>query len=413
MKIALIESKLDGKGGSQRQALSFALAFQKLGHEVTVYTIRYNKEKCFSDILNELRVVALPGGFEAPRPVGIFCLGFLNYIRYSRAESDAAWRLALLIDHDTEILNAHDRIGFRVAMYYKNLVADIPSVLMMSDILTKQWAAWRKAQFDPAGKQSLKKRFFNWLADRYEVRRFILPHEGMMVLDNRTCDWVRDYFSKQAIVVRSGLDIEHFPFARRCGCSGKRVRILVAGIFFLHRRYEDVIRALRLLVDRGYDATLSLVGNYTTNYEYRAYQKRLQRLGEDMGIENRITFFGEVSEDDLRRSYHAHDIYVSPNHLQSWGLAVFEAMASGTPVIVSKTAGASEVLTDGDNALIVNPQSPKEIAQAIERLGNDPLFYMKMAHNGRKFVEAHISWEHSAQAAIAVFEQVIAAHVNT
>ncbi len=411
MKIALIESKLDGKGGSQRQALSFACAFQKLGHEVTLYTIRYDREKCFSDILDKLRVVALPGGFSAPRPIGIFCLGFLNYIRYSRAESDAARRLALLIDRDTEILNAHDRIGFRVATYYKNLIADIPSVLMMSDILTKQWAAWRKAQFDPAGKQGLKRRFFNWLVDRYEVRRFILPHEGMMTLDNRTRDWARDYFNKQAVVVRSGLNIEHFSFAPRKGYSGKRVRILVAGIFFLHRRYEDVIRALRLLVDRGYDATLSLVGNYTTNYEYRAYQKRLCRLGEDLGIESRITFSGEVSEDDLRQSYHTHDIYVSPNHLQSWGLAVFEAMASGTPVIVSKTAGASEVLTDGDNALIVNPQSPEEIAQAIERLGNDPLLYMKMANSGRKFVEEQISWERSAKAAIAVFEDVMSGNV--
>jgi len=406
MKIALIESKLDGKGGSQRQALSFASAFQKLGHEVTLYTIRYNKEKCFSDILDGLHVVALPGGFEAPHPVGIPGFGFINYIRYSRAESDAARRLALLIDRDTEILNSHDRIGFRVATYYKNFVRNIPSVLMMSDILTKQWVAWRKAQFDPAGKQRLKKRFFNWLVDGYEVRKFILPHEGITVLDNRTRDWVKDYFGKQAVVVRSGLDIDHFSFVSRDGCLEKRVRILVTGIFFLHRRYEDVIRAVQLLVDRGYDATLSLVGNYTTNYEYRAYQKRLQRLVEDLGLKDRVTFFGEVSEDDLRRSYHTHDIYVSPNHLQSWGLAVFEAMASGMPVIVSRTAGASEVLTHGENALIVDPKSPEQIAQAIERLGGDSLFYVKMANAGRKFVETQMSWERSAQAAIAVFEQV-------
>ncbi|MEK7074984.1 MAG: glycosyltransferase family 4 protein, partial [Patescibacteria group bacterium] len=336
MKIALIESKLNGRGGSQRQAIGYARAFQQLGHEVTLYTIHYDKEKCFSDMLDGLRVVALPGGFQTPHPMAIPGFGFLNYMRYSRAESNAARRLASLIDRDTDILNAHDRVGFRVAVFYKRFMRNIPSVIMMSDILTKSWTAWRKEQFDPTLKRSLQRRFYYWLIDTYEIRKFITPHEGMTVLDNRTRNWARDYFGVQAIVVRSGLDIKNFLFIPRDGCASKRVRVLVAGIFFLHRRYEDVVQAIKLVVDQGYDATLSIVGNYTSAYEYREYQKRLGQLAENLGLKTRVTFYGEVSEEDLRKSYHTHDIYVSPNHLQSWGLAVFEAMASGLPVIVSK-----------------------------------------------------------------------------
>ncbi|MEK9195190.1 MAG: glycosyltransferase family 4 protein, partial [Patescibacteria group bacterium] len=332
MKIALIESKLNGRGGSQRQAIGYARAFQQLGHEVTLYTIHYDKEKCFSDMLDGLRVVALPGGFQTPRPMAIPGFGFLNYMRYSRAESNAARRLASLIDRDTDILNAHDRVGFRVAVFYKRFMRNIPSVIMMSDILTKSWTAWRKEQFDPTLKRSLQRRFYYWLIDTYEIRKFITPHEGMTVLDNRTRNWARDYFGVQAIVVRSGLDIKNFLFIPRDGCASKRVRVLVAGIFFLHRRYEDVVQAIKLVVDQGYDATLSIVGNYTSAYEYREYQKRLGQLAENLGLKTRVTFYGEVSEEDLRKSYHTHDIYVSPNHLQSWGLAVFEAMASGLPV---------------------------------------------------------------------------------
>lgn len=412
MNIAIIESKLDGKGGNQRQALSFALAFQKLGHKVTMYTIRYNKEKCFSDILDQLRVVSLPRVYAPPVPIKIPGLGFLNYLRYARTENRAAYDLALLIDPDTDILNPHDRLGFHVASYYKKYVRDISSVLMMSDILTKSWIAWRKSQFDSSLKPTLKSRLFNWICDAYEVRKYIRPHEGMTTLDIRTKDWARDYFGKEAVVVRSGLDIDQFPFIAHKGCNNKRVRILAAGIFFLHRRYEDVIHAVRLLRERGYDATLSVIGNYTANNEYRGYHKRLASLAKTLGVEDKVVFTGEVTEDELRRCYQTHDVYVSPNHLQSWGLSVFEAMASGLPVIVSKTAGAAEILNDNEQALLIDAKSPDQIADAIKRLADDSKLYMKMSNNGRTFVENRISWERSAKATLSVFEDVMAVRTN-
>ena len=406
MKIAVIQSKLNGRGGSQRQAIGYARAFQEFGHEVTLYTITHDSERCFPEMTKGLRIVTAPGGFIAPRSLHIPFLGFINYARYSRAESDAAERLARVIAPDTDILHSHDRIAFRVATYYKRHIRDIPSVLMMSDILTKSWAAWRKAEFDPALRPNIKKRFFNWLADVYEVRRFILPHEVITVLDTRTQDWVKDYFKRNAIVLRSGLDIRHFSFVPRSGCS-KPVRILEAGIFFLHRRYEDVIEALKLLTDKGYDAMLTVIGNHKSDQGYRNYYKFLMARVEELGLKDRVVFTGEVSEEELRRAYQTYDIYVSPNHLQSWGLAVFEAMASGAPVIVSKTAGASEILTNEENALLVDGKAPDQIASAIERLIEDRKLHTRLSATGRKFVEENVTWEYSAKNAIKIFEDCL------
>ena len=406
MKIAIIQSRLNGNGGSQRQAIGYAQAFQKLGHEVTLYTITHDKERCFPEMTRGLHIVTAPQGFIAPRSLHIPFLGFINYARYSRAESNAARRLAQVIATDTDILHAHDRIAFRVAAYYKRHIRDIPSVLMMSDILTKSWVTWRRAEFDPALRPSVKKRFLNWLADSYEIRRFILPHEVITVLDNRTHKWVKDYFKRNAIILRSGLDINHFSFVARSGCS-KPVRILMAGIFFLHRRYEDTIEALKFLTDKGYDVTLTLIGNHKSDQQYRNYYKRLTARVEELGLTNRVVCTGEVSEEELRHAYQTHDIYVSPNHLQSWGLAVFEAMASGTPVIVSKTAGASEILTDGANALLVDGKAPEQIAQAIERLATDSKLHAMLSMAGRKFVEENVTWEYSAKNAIAIFEDCL------
>ena len=406
MKIALIESQLNGKGGSQRQALSFAIAFQKLGHDVTVYAINYDKGEGFLDLIDQLRVVALPGGFKAPLAKKRLFFGFLNYVAYAKAENDAARSLAEMIDKDTDMLNPHDRFAFRVASYYKKHIRDVPSVLMMSDILTKSWIAWRKSQFDSRYRPSIKQRVFNWAVDAYEVKRFIAPHEGMAVLDDRTKAWAVDYFHKDAVVVRSGLDIEKFSYVPRKGIQGRPVRILMAGIFFLHRRYEDGIRAIKLLNDRGIDAHMTITGNYIANNEYKSYHRRLNTLVHELGLQSRVTFAGEVSEDELRENYGSYDMYISPNHLQSWGLACFEAMARGLPAIVSKSAGAAEVLTDGENAMLVPPKSPEAIAEAAMRLIEDEQIYMRISAAGRTFVEGNISWDKSARAMISLFERL-------
>lgn len=404
MNIGIIESKLDGKGGSQRQALSFAYALKNLGHEVTVYTLSYNKEKCFPEMLEKLRVVSVNGSEFPPRSIRIPGFGFLNYCRRSAEESRAAKRLAGLIASDTDVLNPHDRLGFRVAAYYKKMVKNTPSVLIMNDILTKSWMAWRKSQFDPRFRISIKKRLFNRLVDAYEVRRFIAPHERIVVLDNRTREWAREYFGKEARVVRSGLDLDEFQYKERRPLAGRKARVLATGVFFVHRRYEDAIEALALLKDKGYDVSLTIIGDYALNREYRWYHQKLAGIARERGIEDRVFFRGGVTDEELKRAYREHDIYVSPNHLQSWGLAAFEALASGMPAIISKTAGASEVLTNGKNALLVNPKAPQEIADAILRLIEEPELYVSLSVAGRKFVEENISWEKSARNLLDIFE---------
>ena len=406
MRIGIIESKLDGIGGSQRQALCLALELQKQGHEVTVYALRYDRDRCFGDILDKLNVVHLSRAPQKPKAIPF--LRFLNYFRYSVAESRAARELALMIDENTEVINAHDRLGFRVATYAKKYVRPFPSVLMMSDILTKSWIAWRKAQFKKNCMPSLKQRFFNRVVDAYEVRRFILPHEKIVVLDNRTKQWVREYFRKEATVVRSGLDCEKFPYRERAAPT-QEIKIFMAGIFFIHRRYEDAIRALALVREMGHHATLAIAGDYGANQEYAGYHKDLKNLTHVLCLEKDVEFLGRISDKELMRRYQQSDIYISPNHLQSWGLAVFEAMASGSPVIVSNTAGASEVLTDGENALIVPAKNPEAIAQAITRLITNPDLYEKLSKEGRAFVEGNISWKQYATGMMKVYKEAIAA----
>ena len=405
MKIGIIHSKLNGKGGSQRQALCLAYELQKMGHEVALYTLSYNKERCFSDILSHLRVVVPVGTSKKRKPIRFF--HFLNYFLHAREENRAAHVLAMMIDKDTEVLNPHDRLGFRVAAYAKKQVRSFPSVLMMNDILTKRWIAWRRGQCSEKYALKLKQRIFNRVIDYYEVRKFILPHEGMVVLDHRTREWAKTYFGKDAAVVRSGLSLEEFPYVAHEISKEKAVRIFMAGIFFIHRRYEDAIRAVSLLQKRGYDVTLVIAGAYGGNQEYIDYHRDLAVLVRELGLEQYAVFTGKISDEELKKSYQTSDIYLSTNHLQSWGLAAFEAMASGCPVVVSRSTGAAEVLTDGANALMVPPRSPTAIAAALERLITNEELYASVSCEGRAFVERTMGWRLYAEGMMDRYREAV------
>ena len=119
-----------------------------------------------------------------------------------------------------------------------------------------------------------------------------------------------------------------------------------------------------------------------------------------------VHFPGVVPDAVLLGYYRSHDFYVSSNHLQTWGLAAFEAVATGLPVIISHTAGASEVLTHKKNAMIVEACSPEAIAAAVKECIDNPELYKKLNEEGRKFVEANITWEKTANELIKIFESI-------
>jgi D-inositol-3-phosphate glycosyltransferase len=78
-----------------------------------------------------------------------------------------------------------------------------------------------------------------------------------------------------------------------------------------------------------------------------------------------------LPERELRDYYAAADAYVFPNERQTWGLAPLEALASGTPVVLSSGAGVHDVLAGRPGVQVVPPRSPEAIAGALRALHAD------------------------------------------
>ena len=405
MRIAMIFRKLNIIGGSQRHALNIALKLKKMGHEVTLYAVQKGSGG-FTDIINQFPVVYLELYHAPVYHTGSPLTRLFSFFMNIRNEEKDAYRLALQIDPETAMLNPHhDTITYKVAYYFKRYVHNIPSVWTMNDLTTRNFLYMREWELNPAWRPSRIARLCNWVADYYEIKKFISRQDGISVLDTRDQQWTKRYFGKESTVVRSAIEIADFPYRTRISAPRKdTVRLLASGIFFAHRRFEDIIEAMALLRDqKQIICSLDIIGKYE---QKDPYYRKIRDCVSMHGLESKVRFWGEVSETDLVGHRQNHDIFVFPNHLQSWGIAVFESMACGTPVIVSCTAGAAEILHNGEDALVVGPKDPQSIANAIVRLVEDQKLYARLSVNGRTFVEHTMSWEKSAQDLLTLFERV-------
>lgn len=109
---------------------------------------------------------------------------------------------------------------------------------------------------------------------------------------------------------------------------------------------------------------------------------------------------------DIRDLFSAGDILINPTPMDTFGLAVLEAMAMGLPVITTKYAGVSELLKDGENAFILErPWDTAKIADIAARL-SDPAIRAQVSDRGVELA-AGLTWEQPALDHLALYEKLI------
>lgn len=407
MKVAIIIRRLDVKGGSQRLVLYLANKLQEWGHEVKLYAFFYSKESCFPDLLQGLEVVALDPlrarERRYPRLSRIPILGYLATMLRIGRETTSARAMAAMIDRDVDILNPHERVAHRAAHFYQRHVRAVPSVWNTNDTHSLRFLVAKLEDIDPAYGQPWWKHLGYRICDWYENWRYISSQDAIVVVDEFNRRATREYFGREAVVVRNGPNPGQFTYRPRRPLT-KEVKLLTSGIFFPHRRFEDAIRGVECLSSWGYDPVLWIIGDPAGD---PAYAEKLSQLVRERHLEARVEFLGRISEEKLVSYYHQADIFLYPHHLQSDGLAPTEAMISGLAVIVSRSAGIHEIIRERETGLLVNPKDPEGIAGAVKELIEDPELYLKLSANGSAYVRATLSPETQARGILSVYEEVL------
>jgi D-inositol-3-phosphate glycosyltransferase len=93
----------------------------------------------------------------------------------------------------------------------------------------------------------------------------------------------------------------------------------------------------------------------------------LQRLSQELGIQDAVTFVGRVDHEKLPPYYCAADVLVLPSHYETFGLVALEALASGTPVVATRVGAMETILREGETGSVVANGAPQILAVGIEK----------------------------------------------
>lgn len=224
---------------------------------------------------------------------------------------------------------------------------------------------------------------------------------------------VRDYIIERCSldpakvrVVPNGVDVarlrQHRPrteVRRELGLTPKtRVVGLVARLDHWGKGHREFFTALAALPE-GYPVEALIIGGGRREAEIKG-------LTAELGLAGRVHFLGQ--RDDIPDLLAALDIFVLPSHSEGVSLALLEAMAAGLPVIATAVGGLPEVVTDGDNGLLIPAKEPQALAAALERLLADPDFGNKLGENARRQVETNFSLDRLGREINEIYRESVA-----
>lgn len=183
------------------------------------------------------------------------------------------------------------------------------------------------------------------------------------------------------------------------GETAEPVRLVTCSRLHVGKGQQDVIRAVAILRDRGVPVRFTILGEGPA-------RELLTALIVELGLEAQVTLMGAVPERSVREALENSHVFCLASHEEALGVATMEAMAMGIPVVVSKVGGVHELVRDGVDGVMVPPERPDAIADAIEVIARDAPRAARMGASGRDRVHTMFGSDRSARVIEARLRQV-------
>ncbi len=218
--------------------------------------------------------------------------------------------------------------------------------------------------------------FQAWLEKKHARRA------DLVVTVSQYCaDRLRELYGiNNAVVVPELIDLDSWRrlfLANPAPPDPRKFTVLSVCRFYPRKRLEILLQAAGLLRDRIPQLEIRIVGN---GPEYA----RLLQINRELHLEETVKWLGNLAMDSLAAEYNSSDVFCLPSVQEGFGIVFLEAMAAGKPIVAARAAAVPEVVRNG---VLVEPESPEALAEAIYRLYRDPDLRESLASCGLRDVE--------------------------
>ncbi len=243
---------------------------------------------------------------------------------------------------------------------------------------------------------------------------FLLRHADLLIANSTYTRklLLERGFSKGSIkVLHPGVDIDYFypskdkseiQEIKRSYCSLDTKLIVNVARLVPKKNHIRLIEAMAGIRKKGKPVKCVIAG-------HGPERERLERLIQSLGASNEITLVGTLDRKQVRDLFRAADVVVLAStlidgHHESFGIVAMEAASCGKPVIVGSEGGQADSVIHEKTGLVINADSPDEIAQAIVRLIENRGLAKQLGEAGRERAVEEFAWERVAAKAEKMLE---------
>lgn len=385
-------------GGQVVFVMELAKRFARLGYKVDVLTRRFEKQPEQDKINNSLRVWRIPfGGKEFIRKedmhdhVGDFVTNTMAAIR----------KRGLTYD----VVNSH----YWDAGFAGQKLAE---EMQIPHIHTPHSIGWWKRHRMKGSRENLEKvyRFEERIQKEYVLYRscdhIIATSEEQVDLIEEHYQMPRDHIS----MIPPGIDEARFTPVEPDRLAKIRDElkmsandVYVVGRAATNKGYDLIIEALPHLRKLQPKARLVLAAGANSDRDKKLVDK-CKEQAKKLGVNRNIKWLGYIEDEDMADYYRAPGIFALPSRYEPFGMTAVEAMACGTPAVLTPHGGLHGQVTFGTHALVADPKRPEEFAAQLNLPMQYPWLHERLSIEGARFARRVFGWTGIAKRTLSVFD---------
>jgi mannosylfructose-phosphate synthase len=390
-------------GGQVVYVLELSNCLARMGYRVDIMTRRFEGQPAGERVSDRVRILRFPCGGRDFIPKETLCYSIPEWVNNARRFiASKKLKYAFIDSHYWDAGLA----GQSLAHYFT-----IPHMHTPHSI-----GAWKRNNMD--GDPEELERKYNF---RHRIREEKVVYDECEVLV-ATTPQQRDILAQEDYdvprekirVIPPGYDdTRFFPVSLATRQALKRDldiegRIVLAlGRMANNKGYDLLLRAMPPVFKRVEDVRLMLAVGSTEPTGGEARQiEQLKQLADELGIRDRVLFRDYIPDEHLADYYRAADVFALSSRYEPFGMTAVEAMACGTPAVVTTEGGLWEQTTWGLEALYANPFDPEAFGHAVATVLMYPRVRDQLTKFGSQKARLRFTWTGVAQQLLRVLQSV-------
>lgn len=210
------------------------------------------------------------------------------------------------------------------------------------------------------------------------------------------------YLADKTVFIYNGINLSEFMVCAQKPTAREGYGYILCVSACKEQKALDVLlRAFKQLHEVDHTIRLIIVGD-------GPLRQSLTDLAFSLGIRDRVQFVGLQGRQQVVKLLHGCEIFVLPSRFETFGIAILEAWACQKPVIATTAGGIPEVIDNERNGILVEPDDPCELANALIRVLRDSTLRQALASNGYDTVQKRFRSEKTGSA----YEELFAARLQ-